>query len=169
MNPELTRTAVKLQADVEKVCAAYRECEKVFNDTIKHYAGTGARLQFWAKIPWSLWADLKFGGDWKKYEKYVHAAVDEYVGERDPKDKSQLWMNKTPDQLDPNPEVDRILDRIDVALHVLTQELKIDLPVKTVRSLSFEEVEHLRRLSSFVQGLNDVLDPDGKHKLAAKY
>lgn len=161
MTPNLASTSAKLLSDVQKVCAAYDACASSISAARERFKDNS--LQISPNIEFALWADLKFNGDWSAFSEYVHTAIENYPsrGGAEGLDKSQLWVFNTPDQKEPILEVDRILDRIDVALHFLTKELSMDLPFKTVRESGWHQREHVQRVLAFATGLADVVNPKG--------
>ena len=162
MNPDLQKTASKLQSDVQKVSDAYGACATVIAKAKETHKENG--LQISPNIRFALWADLKFGGNWDNFSAYVDEAITNYKpNSRPDTDKSQMWISQTPDRVDHHPDVDRTLDRIDVAFHVITKDLGMELPFETVRTTSngFGQGKHIQRVMSFCDGISDVLNPSG--------
>lgn len=168
MKNDLSVTAAKLLADVERVLIARATADEIIGRTKKDYPGTG--LQFRVSIEFALWAEVKFQGNWNKFESFLRESIEGYNNQGgEPTDKSQLWVVYPPYVEDPEIEVTRTFDRIDFALHYITKEVGMELPFKSILDGGWQEKKHVERVFAFAMGLTDVLDPDGRSQLALQY
>lgn len=83
--------------------------------------------------------------------KFVKEAWDSFEG-----DKSQLWVWQTPDQTEPLPQADHLLDRIDMCMGLIAQKTLTKKPVESVRDHGWHPSQHLRRILAFAQAANDI-------------
>jgi len=82
---------------------------------------------------------------------FLKNAWDSFTG-----DKSQLWVWHGPHEDDPSSESDRFLDRIDMALGLVSQATQTTSPVKSVRDAGWHPEQHLRRILAYAQAAVDL-------------
>jgi hypothetical protein len=152
MSADLKTTAAQLQQDIDAVCTAFDACHDAIQRVRQHFPNE--RLQISSSIDFATWAYHRFEGDWNRFIAFTRESLDAW-----PREKSQMWVLGGPHEEESDQEAIRQLDRIDVALHLITQQLEMSLPFKTVRDHGWHQRKHLARVQAFVESLNDVLQP----------
>src|SRR5258708_5646074 len=116
---DLQKTASALVEDLNQLDEAHQFLEVALDDTQKRYPDD--RLQMSPNLPFAAWAYIRFKKDKANFIQFVAEALD-----RDPARRSQLWsFEPTPDRNNPEPDAERLLGRIDVAVHFLAKELNM--------------------------------------------
>ena len=134
------------------VISAGKACKNTFARVGGKYPDTD--LGFKTSPRLALWAHYRFKGDWDKFFEFVCAEVDRYT------DKRKIgpnWAYLRPADADPEPEVEFLFDRINIATHFIAKELEIDLPEAIAKGLYYKNSE-VERALSFAESLRSVLD-----------
>jgi hypothetical protein len=151
MQSELPRIARELLEDLRAVKSALNECEKTFARVEENYPD--AEQGFKTSPRLALWAHCRFEGDWDKFFEFVCGEVDRYT------DKSKIgqnWAYLRPAEADPEPGVEQMFDRINIATHFIAKELEIELPEALANGRFYKNTE-VERALSFAESLRSVL------------
>jgi hypothetical protein len=154
--PSLTRVATRLKADLATLREAYQFADTVTREFLAER--TGNKVTHQVTTSYAAWVHFTCGNDLDRYTEFL-----EQVLKARAKTGTTLFGWDEPPLVTPNPEADRLLDRIDLGLHFVQRRLKIKLPRElkgaddgcSIRSGS-QPVQTLARVGAFVDAAGDL-------------
>jgi hypothetical protein len=155
--PSLTRVATRLKADLATLRDAFHFADTATREFLAER--TGSRVTHQVTTSYAAWVHFTCGDDLDKYTEFL-----ERVLEARAKDATSLFGWEEPPLVTPNPEADRLLDRIDLGLHFVQRRLVIKLPRElkrgdegySIRSGGGKTNEMLARVGAFVDAASDL-------------
>ena len=155
--PSLTRVSTRLKADVATLRDAYQFADTATREFLAERTGNAVTQQVTSSH--AAWVHCSFGDDLEKYTQFL----DKVLEGRASNEKS-LFGWEEPSTVTPSADADRLLDRIDLALHFLQRRLKIQLPAElrsndgacSIRNGGGKSAEMLARVGSFVDAASDL-------------
>jgi hypothetical protein len=155
--PSLTRVSARLQADLATLKEAFQFAETATGEFLAER--TSNKVTHQVTTSYAAWVHFTYGSDLDKYTELL-----EQVLKARTNGGTSLFGWDEPQLSNPNPDADRLLDRIDLGLHFVQRRLKIKLPRElkggdtgtSIRSGGDKTSAMLARVGAFVDASHDL-------------
>ncbi len=156
--PSLTRVAARLKTDLASLKDAFQFAETATSEFLAER--TSNKVTHQMTTSYAAWVHFTCGNDLDKYTEFL----EQVLKARAKEGSTSLFGWEEPQLATPNPEADRLLDRIDLGLHFVQRRLKIKLPRElkggdngySIRSGGGKTGEMLARVGAFVDAAHDL-------------
>ncbi len=157
-SPLLVRVVKQLKSDIAVLRDAYQWAVEATRVVLKKYEQK--HLVHTVSLDHAAWAWCKFVHDQEKYNTFLDDAAQSHKG-----NGNVLFGWQDPASEDHCAEADRLLDRIDLALHFIKEHLHMSLPGElrgegtgsySIRNGGWNQKELLERVTAFAEASNDL-------------
>jgi hypothetical protein len=155
--PSLTRVAARLKADLATLRDAFQFADTVTREFLAER--TANKVTHQVTSSYAAWVHFTCANDLDRYTEFL-----EQVLKARAQNGTSLFGWEEPPLVTPNPEAERLLDRIDLGLHFVQRRLKIKLPRElkggddgySIRSGGGTTSQMLARVGAFVDAASDL-------------
>jgi len=155
--PSLTRVAKRLKADLTTLRDAYQFADTVTREFLAERTNGDVTCQ--VTTGHAAWVHSTYGDDLERYTQFLEKVLEGRTAT-----SKSLFGWEDPATATPSAEADRLLDRIDLALHFLQRRLRIKLPRElkgsdeaySIRNGGGKTAEMLPRVGAFVDAASDL-------------
>jgi hypothetical protein len=155
--PSLTRVAARLRTDLATLKDAFQFADTATREFLAER--TSAAVTHQVNTSYAAWVHFTCGNDLDKYTEFLEGVLKGRVVKG-----TSLFGWEEPPLVTPNPEADRLLDRIDLGLHFVQRRLAIKLPRElkagdegcSIRNGGGKTSEMLARVGAFVDAAHDL-------------